>query len=64
MIIGVIVMGIGLWFLIGGLQVQWTGSASWQLAISWYAIGFLIMALGKMAKHKGCGYCPAHSMMK
>ncbi|MEK6849259.1 MAG: hypothetical protein AABY01_01670 [Nanoarchaeota archaeon] len=59
MIIAVIVMGVGLWFLVGGLHAQWDASAQWQMVLAWYAIGFLIFGIGKMFKRKA-NCCSAH----
>jgi len=56
MILAVVVMGVGLWFLVGGLQSQWTGG-SWQSVVVWYAIGFLVLGIGKMLKWKSCAHC-------
>ena len=59
MVIAAIVMGVGLWLLIGGLQGQWQGG-TWQTVLTWYALGFLVMGIGKMFKHKSSGMCPVH----
>lgn len=59
-IIAVLIMGIGLWFLVGGVQGQWSGDQTWQVAIIWYALGFLILGIGKMFKWKACSRCSVH----
>lgn len=60
LIIAVIVMGVGLWLLVNGLQGQWSGVDTWQITLTWYAVGFLVLGIGKMFKHKSCGGCPVH----
>lgn len=62
LIIGVIVLAIGFWALIKGVQMQWNagGLFSWMI-VFWYALGFLVLCIGKMVKMKGCSGCPVHS---
>ncbi|MBI4150561.1 hypothetical protein HY492_00375 [Candidatus Woesearchaeota archaeon] len=62
MVIAVIVMGVGLWFLVGGIRAQWADAGTWQMILVWYALGFLLIGMGKMFKHKSCGNCSMHSM--
>ena len=54
LIIAVIVMGIGIWFVIGGVNAQWNGAAEWQMILVWYSLGLLILSIGKMFKRKSC----------
>lgn len=62
LIIGVIVLAFGLWSLVKGLMMQWQGSMDWLRIAFWYALGFLILCIGKIIKMKGCASCPAHRM--
>jgi len=62
LILGVIVLALGFWALIKGLMMQWGGSMDWMRIAFWYALGFLVLCIGKMVKMKGCSGCPAHSM--
>ena len=60
MIIAVIIMGVGLWLLVGGIQAQWNGAATWQMTLVWYSLGLLVYGIGKMFKKRSCTGCPAH----
>ncbi|HSU73094.1 MAG TPA: hypothetical protein VLJ21_04575 [Candidatus Binatia bacterium] len=59
-IIAAVVLGIGLWSIIGGIQAQW-GGASWKSVLVWYAVGFIVLGVGKMIKRKAMS-CPVHGM--
>jgi hypothetical protein len=61
MLLAVIVLAVGFWVLIQGLQLQW-GGAYWLTAMIWYAVGFLVLWLGKMAKWKCMNSCGSHKM--
>ncbi len=63
LIIGVIVLALGFWAVVKGLQMQWEMRSmfNWMIAF-WYALGFLVICIGKMIKMKGCSGCPAHSV--
>lgn len=57
MILSVIMMALGLWFLAGGFTTQFnvTGqNFNWMVAL-WYVIGIALVWYGKMWAHKGCG---------
>ena len=60
-ILAAIVLGIGVWLLVGGLQMQWTGMP-WLNTLLWYAAGILVLCIGKCFKMKACSGCPMHSM--
>jgi hypothetical protein len=62
LVIGVIIMALGLWSIVKGLQLQWSGSLDWIKVAFWYALGLLILLIGKMVKMKGVLDCPAHCM--
>ena len=58
LIIAVIVMGIGAWFVVGGIKAQWDAAAQWQMILVWYSLGLLVWSIGKMFKRKSCcGAC-------
>ncbi len=59
-IVASVIMGVGLWLLVGGLQGQW-GGASWSSVLLWYALGFIVMGIGKMVKKKAMMW-PVHGM--
>lgn len=61
LIIGVIVLALGVWSFVKGLMIQWSGSMDWMRIAFWYALGLLVICIGKMIKMKGCSGCPAHS---
>jgi hypothetical protein len=60
LVIGVIIMALGIWAFVKGLQMQWSGSLDWIKVAMWYAIGLLVLKIGKMVKCKGIASCPAH----
>ncbi len=60
MVIGVIVMALGVWAFVKGLQMQWSGSLDWIKVSFWYALGILVLCIGKMIKIKGVTKCPVH----
>lgn len=62
LIVGVIVLALGFLAFIKGLMIQWGGSTDWMSITFWYALGFLVMCIGKMIKMKGCTSCPVHRM--
>ncbi len=63
MILASIVLGIGLWLLVGGLKMQWGGDSSeWLTVLLWYAGGILVMCIGKVFKWKSMSGCTAHCM--
>ena len=57
LIIGVIVVALGLWSLIKGLALQWTGGAELTKVVFWYALGILVLSIGKIFKRKACASC-------
>ena len=62
LIIGVIVIGLGAFSFVKGLMQQWGDpQANWMHVVFWYALGLLVVCIGKMVKMKGCSSCPAHS---
>ncbi|MEM4240321.1 MAG: hypothetical protein QXM31_03695 [Candidatus Woesearchaeota archaeon] len=62
MVIGVIVMALGVWAFVNGLRMQWSGSLEWIKVSFWYALGLLVVCIGKMIKIKGCSSCPVHGL--
>ncbi len=61
MILSALVCGVGLWLLVGGLMMQWSGGAMWWQVGLWYAAGALVMSISCCLKKKACSGCPAHS---
>lgn len=57
LVIGVIVIALGFWAVIKGLMMQWGGSMDWMRIAMWYAIGLLVMCIGKGFKCKACPAC-------
>lgn len=62
LVIGVIVMALGIWSVVKGLHMQWAGSLDWMKVSFWYALGLLVLCIGRMIKCKGASSCPAHGM--
>ena len=63
-IVTLILFALGLYTLIGGISAQWS-SASMSNAgtiLGWYFVAFVLFFIGKMAKWKAHGDCPAHGM--
>lgn len=61
LVIGVIVMALGLWSVLKGVQAQWEMRSMFDWwVITWYAVGLLVLWIGKTLKCKGCGSCPMH----
>lgn len=60
LVIGVIIFALGFYSVVKGLMMQWTAGADWLNAGIWYAIGFLVICIGKVVKMKGCSGCPVH----
>jgi hypothetical protein len=58
-IITAIVMGIGVWLLVGGYLVQSAGG-TWQNSLTWYALSFLVFGIGKAFKKRSAGTCKVH----
>ncbi len=59
MIVGLIMMALGLWFVVGGFvtQLQSTGrNFDWMVAV-WYIIGIALFSYGKMWKHNAMCDC-------
>jgi TM2 domain-containing membrane protein YozV len=58
-ILAAALMAVGIYFLIWGFMTQMASAISWSLwnwnALLYYLIGFLVLGLGKMLKHKGHG---------
>lgn len=61
MVLGVVVLALGIFLFVNGLMMQWAGG-DWLMTVVWYAVGLLVMCVGKMLKWKGCGSCTAHKM--
>lgn len=57
LIIGVIILALGFFALVKGINMQWVGGADWLNAGIWYAIGFLVLCIGKCVKARGCKTC-------
>ena len=58
LIIGVIVMAVGLWSLVKGVQMQWAAQGAFSSMLAfWYALGFLVLSIGKIVKCKACSVC-------
>jgi len=57
LIIGVIVIALGIWSFVKGLMIQWSGSMDWMRIAFWYALGLLVMVIGKIVKCKACPAC-------
>ncbi len=62
LVIGVIVMALGVWSFVKGLQMQWSGSIDWIKVSFWYALGILVLCIGRIIKRKGCSTCPVHGL--
>jgi len=62
LVVGVIVMALGVWSFVKGLQLQWSGSIEWLKASFWYALGLLVFCIGRMIKLRGCSSCPLHGL--
>ena len=60
MIIAAVVLAVGLYVLVMALQTQWSGGTPFVNVAAWYALGFIIVTFGKMAKMKAMCSCPAH----
>ena len=60
LVIGVIILALGFYALVKGIWMQWNQGADWLQAGIWYAIGFLVMCIGKVVKMKGCAGCQVH----
>lgn len=56
MVLGAVAMGLGLWAIVSGIQMQWGGGA-WLNTLLWYAVGFLLLGFGKSLKWKSCAHC-------
>lgn len=59
-VLGAIILALGFFALIKGLMLQWQEGANWIQAGVWYAVGFLVLFIGKCVKMKGCVGCPVH----
>ena len=46
----------GLWMLVGGVMMQWSG-LPWTNVLLWYVGGFLLWCIAKCAKMKACPMC-------
>jgi hypothetical protein len=57
LIIGVIVVALGVWAFVKGLASQLTGGTDWMNIAFWYALGLLIIGIGKVIKCKACPAC-------
>ncbi len=57
LVLGVIVLALGFWAVIKGLMLQWSGSMDWMRIAFWYAVGFLVICVGKVLKCKACPMC-------
>lgn len=63
---GLILMAAGFYFFVTGFLTQVSGATlfwNWW-ALLYYLIGFLLLALGKISKHKGCSGCTVHMHMR
>lgn len=61
MVLGALVLGLGVFLFVKGLLLQWNNMGGW-MPVVWYAVGILVMCVGKVLKLKGCGSCSAHPM--
>jgi len=61
MIVAVVIIAVGLYTLIMGIQMQWAGG-KWMNAILWDALGLLIIHIGKVFKCSSGSSCQVHSM--
>ncbi len=63
-IIASILSVVGIYSIILGIKVQWAGASDYTnvLAMVYYLIGVLVMALAKMSKHKAYCNCEKHKM--
>jgi hypothetical protein len=57
LVIGVIIVALGIWAGVKGLMMQWGGSMDWMRIAFWYALGLLVICIGKVVKCKACPSC-------
>ena len=61
MILGVVVMAVGLWLVVKAFFMQGQPSSDMWMTMIYYAIGILVLCVGKIFKHKGCcGMCAGY----
>ncbi len=58
---GIALLAIGVYLTVQGLVLQFDG-ATWWPVTGWYAVGILVLVVGKMLKHSGCSECKLHNM--
>jgi len=47
----------GLWMIIAAIIKQWSGMMPTSNVFLWYFGGLILIAIAKMCKMKGCGFC-------
>ena len=56
----VVLFAVGFWVVINGIWTQWNTATEFWIVMLWYIIGFLLLMVGKMAKHGACVNCAVH----
>ena len=59
-VVAAVVMAVGVFVGVMAVQQQLAGEPFLTVAL-WYAVAFIVLAFGKMAKMKACS-CPSHCM--
>ena len=57
LVIGVIIVALGIWAAVKGFVLQFNGSMDWMRIVFWYALGLLVMCVGRVFKCKACASC-------
>ena len=57
LVVGVIVVALGIWSVIKGLMLQWSGAGDLTRIVFWYALGLLVICIGRVFKCKACAAC-------
>ncbi len=60
MLIAAAVYAVGTYVLVMAVQTQWLGVGDFVSVAPWYAVGFVILLVGKITKWKAVEGCEAH----
>lgn len=60
LVVAAVVMAIGFYVAVMTVKAQWMGMATFVQSAVWYALAFIILAFGKMAKWKAATGCILH----
>ncbi len=62
LILGVILMGVGLFLVLAGILTQVKLNMWAWIAAVWYVVGIFLIVMGKFMKWRSHGMCKVHMM--